>query len=312
MLATAVPVTMLTAWYITSKRTQSTATSPESFQKEWVPAGYHPYELVARRNDARMTTVLTFGLPDSMPTVGLPLPSCVKVKHAVPNDAPNEEFPNSDIVLDKSYSPISLPDQNGYFELLVKGYPPRQGGGLGSYLAFDLDIGKSAMMKMKAPRMIHGDIYRPNRWAKLGFVAGGTGLAPFMQMIRTILADPDDNTEMTLVFSNRHEEDILMRDEIDDLAAKGQIKVHYVLSQPSSEWTGGKGRISRNDIDFLPQPASDVLIMVCGRDGFVDTVSGMTVRGPPKPGQKKGPKVQGPVKGLLKERGYSESMVYKF
>jgi ferredoxin-NADP reductase len=37
----------------------------------------------------------------------------------------------------------------------------------------------------------------------MGFVAGGTGVAPLVQMIRTILADPAEKTLLSLVFANR-------------------------------------------------------------------------------------------------------------
>ena len=52
--------------------------------------------------------------------------------------------------------------------------------------------------------------------------------------------------------------------------------------------------------------------MVCGRDEFLATVSGNTVRGAPPPGKKKGPKLQGELQGLLRERGFSTRHVYKF
>jgi len=54
------------------------------------------------------------------------------------------------------------------------------------------------------------------------------------------------------------------------------------------------------------------MVMVCGRDEFLETVSGDTQRGLPAPGKKKGPRVQGPLSGVLAAAGYSDGMVYKF
>jgi hypothetical protein len=51
---------------------------------------------------------------------------------------------------------------------------------------------------------------------------------------------------------------------------------------------------------------------VCGRDEFLETVSGDTIRGAPPPGKKKGPKLQGPLTGVLANAGYEPTMVYKF
>lgn len=58
-------------------------------------------------------------------------------------------------------------------------------------------------MHKKRPRLIHGAPYTPNRWAELGFVAGGTGIAPLLQMIRTILSDPNDLTRDDFVVGLR-------------------------------------------------------------------------------------------------------------
>ena len=61
---------------------------------------------------------------------------------------------------------------------------------------------------------------------------------------------------------------------------------------------------------YLPPAADDTLIMVCGTDGFLDTVCGGKERIDMGQGRKK-KKVQGPVNGLLRSLGYQEHMVYK-
>ena len=146
-----------------------------------------------------------------------------------------------------------------------------------------------------------------------------------LQMIRSILADPTDKTKMSLVYANRYLADIMMKDELDATAEAhaDRFTVHYVLSKPPASdeaagskerWAGGTGWVSAEDITRLPKPSDDVMVLVCGRDEFLTTVSGMTVRGPPPPGskKKKGPKEQGPLSGLLAAAGYTASMVYKF
>lgn len=125
------------------------------------PAGYHPYTLTDTWEVSPDSRVLRFALPGGVDaTMGAPLPSCLKVHQEVP-DPSNGGAP---VALDKSYSPVSLPEQKGFFELLVKGYPPRPVdhhgghggmGGLGAFLV-DLRPGEAANMKVKAPRMFHG------------------------------------------------------------------------------------------------------------------------------------------------------------
>ena len=127
--------------------------------------------------------------------------------------------PVSGIELKKSYSPISLPDEEGSFELLVKAYPPREGGGVGAHLC-GLEPGDVAQVEVKPPRLIHGSTDVARRWAKLGMVCGGTGVTPFLQIIRHLLATEGDETEIWLLSVNRNPEDILMRAGLEAMAAK--------------------------------------------------------------------------------------------
>jgi cytochrome-b5 reductase len=301
---------------IASAAAAARAGSPEPSCNATMPReGFHPYPLLSSVAISDDTKLLRFALPDDMRTLGLPLPSCLKIKL---------ELQGGEHVLDKSYSPISLPDQPEYVELLVKGYPPRTAGhpwkhgppgGLGAFL-INLEVGQTADLKLKSPRIIHDGQYFTNRWAKLGLVAGGTGVAPLMQMIRTILADPAELTKISLVFANRHIEDILLQDELDGIAADqpDRFRVRYVLSSPPTDgsWAGGTGWVSADDVAYLPEPSNSTMVMVCGTDEFMETVSGDTQRAPPPPGKNKGPKIQGPLIGVLRDAGYAPEMVYKF
>ncbi len=38
------------------------------------------------------------------------------------------------------------------------------------------------------------------------------------QVIKAILRDPEDTTQISLLYSNRHDEDILLREELEALA----------------------------------------------------------------------------------------------
>jgi len=39
-------------------------------------------------------------------------------------------------------------------------------------------------------------------------IAGGTGITPMLQVLNQILNNPDDHTEVTLLFANLSEDDI--------------------------------------------------------------------------------------------------------
>jgi cytochrome-b5 reductase len=249
--------------------------------------------------------LLRFALPDGRKTLADPdvAPSGVLAHAKIGDDE-----------LEKSYSPVSLPSAEGFFELLVKEYPPRPGGGLGAHLC-GLNNGDSIRMSVKIPRQIHGSEHISGRWKKLGLVGGGTGMAPMIQMMRFLLARPDDQTEISVLSINRYEEDILMRAEIDQLAKAHPARLHvtYCLTQPSESWGGERGR-GTVDLAYKVLPTANgeasgqTMIMVCGTDGFVEHWAGPVLR-ETDPSTGKMRKVQGPLGGILRDAGYAESQV---
>jgi cytochrome-b5 reductase len=86
------------------------------------------------------------------------------------------------------------------------------------------------------------------------------------QVIKYILADPSDTTEISLIFANVTADDILLKAELDELAAKHpQFKVYYVLNNPPEGWTGGVGFVSKDMIkEKLPAPGADMKLLLCG------------------------------------------------
>ena len=125
------------------------------------PAGFHEYTLVAKRDAGRDSKLLTFALPDTMPTLGASVISGVKVKQEVAGEE-----------LDKSYSPTSPAERTETFDLLVKAYTPRKGGGLGAWLCA-LEPGQNASMKVKgAKKIVNGAPLARNRFRRIGMLAG--------------------------------------------------------------------------------------------------------------------------------------------
>lgn len=58
-------------------------------------------------------------------------------------------------------------------------------------------------------------------------IAGGTGITPMYQVAQTVLRDSSDRTTFSLLFANVAPEDILIKEELDKLAAAypGRFKV---------------------------------------------------------------------------------------
>ncbi|CAA6664921.1 unnamed protein product [Spirodela intermedia] len=106
------------------------------------------------------------------------------------------------------------------------------------------------------------------RAKKLAMVAGGTGITPIYQVMQAVLRDPEDQTEMHLVYANRSEDDILLREELDGWAKKRseQVKVWYVVSEAKDPgWTYSVGFVTEEILrQRVPAAAEDVLALACG------------------------------------------------
>ena len=145
------------------------------------------YTLVGKRPTGLNSSILTFAIPEGMSLSGPEVPSSVYA---------------SAVGLKKSYSPVSRSDDQGTFDLLVKPYPPREGGGLARHLC-ELAVGETASMQVKAARVMHGSTDVTRRWRHLAMVAGGTGIAPFIQILRHVLPDGDADEQVPAKASRR-------------------------------------------------------------------------------------------------------------
>lgn len=195
----------------------------------------------------------------------------------------------------RPYTPVSKCDRRGSFQLVVKSYPQ----GVVSKHIGQLNVGdivevKGPLFKLK---------YTPNLRKNIGMIAGGTGIAPMIQVIKEILGNPMDKSNITVLFGNHEEGDILLRSELDSLAAKheSQLTLHYVVNKPSATWTGLKGLINEDMVRrLMPKPSPDTLVYVCGPPAMMEAVSG------PKGANF----TQGPVLGMLQRTGYSGEIDY--
>lgn len=131
-----------------------------------------------------------------------------------------------------------------------------------------LKVGQT--LKVKGPK--GAMVYKPNMVRHFGMIAGGTGITPMLQIIRAVIRGRalGDKTEVDLIFANVNKEDILLKEDLDELAAKDSgFRVHYVLNNPPEGWTGGVGFVTPDMISVssvLPQHSFEMLFAtVLGR-----------------------------------------------
>lgn len=108
----------------------------------------------------------------------------------------------------RSYTPTTI-DERGYFELIVKvrrleradqTYPE---GTVSQHLAH-LRIGDT--ISARGPKGTF--TYSRNLAPHLLMLAGGSGITPMYQIIKSSIVDPEDKTVLRLIYANIKEEDI--------------------------------------------------------------------------------------------------------
>lgn len=100
-------------------------------------------------------------------------------------------------------------------------------------------------MKVKGPK--GAMVYAPGLVRRFGMIAGGTGITPMLQIIRAIVRGraAGDTTEVDLIFANVDPKDILLKEDLDALAAQDKgIRIYYVLNNPPEKWNGGVGFVT--------------------------------------------------------------------
>jgi predicted ferric reductase len=110
----------------------------------------------------------------------------------------------------------------------------------------------------------------------LVFLAGGIGITPLMSMIRH-MRDIRDDRSVLLLYANRREEQIVFRNELDEIQAGGypNLRVEHVLSRPSSSWTGETGHLDRSKLEkHCTGGTAGRAFYVCGPPGMVRALLG--------------------------------------
>jgi len=102
-------------------------------------------------------------------------------------------------------------------------------------------------------------------------IAGGIGITPSISLLRTA-ADLGDRRPYLLVYANRTEADIVLAEELAGLAVRLDLTVVHVLSAPSEDWTGERGRICKELLErHLPADLRGYEFFVCASPAAVAT-----------------------------------------
>ncbi|KAI9202202.1 putative NADH-dependent fumarate reductase [Polychytrium aggregatum] len=219
------------------------------------PNTYIPLRLRSSQQLGGHIRLFRFDLPSYNATSGMDVGQYVSVRAHI-NDQP----------VIRMYSPCNRPDERGALDLLIKVDPK---GGVMSTFMNSLRPG-SLEMEFQGP---HGGIKgldienRSSPIKKIGLIAGGTGIAPMLQIIRSIFHHQRDDIEINLIYGAATPEELVFRERLDAAAKKHpNFKISYTVdSDPDAKWSGRVGFV---DAALIQQgmfaPSDDIKIIICG------------------------------------------------
>eukprot|EP00455_Lapot_gusevi_P043951 TRINITY_DN542_c0_g1_i1.p1 TRINITY_DN542_c0_g1~~TRINITY_DN542_c0_g1_i1.p1 ORF type:complete len:281 (+),score=88.87 TRINITY_DN542_c0_g1_i1:58-900(+) len=247
---------------------------------------YQKYKLILKESISHNTFLFRFALQSPTTRLGLPVGQHIYCRTEIDG-----------LQISRQYTPVSSDDDLGHFDLVVKIYPA---GKLSQHLN-KLKVGDYLDCRGPAGTLTYkgngqfevrkGGQTHVQPIKNVGLIGGGTGITPLYQVVKAVCKNPTDTTNVSLIFGNITEEDILLRDKLDALAeTHSNFKVYYTLDKPSDNWRGGRGFVTADMImDNIPPPADDTMILLCGPPPMITH-----------------------LEKVLKQLNYTDKMIHRF
>lgn len=132
----------------------------------------------------------------------------------------------------------------------------------GSAALFALDVGDSVPLELP-----YGDMWLRPDSDRIVLVAGGTGIAPILALLRQLVAERPSE-DVTVVFGANTHPELVLWEELEDLVgALPAGRLLGVLAQPPPDWSGEAGLVP----DVLPgQLSGGERVYLAGPPAMVD------------------------------------------
>lgn len=152
----------------------------------------------------------------------------------------------------RPYAISSSPTELGHYDLTVRRVP---GGRISNLLIDTVTVGQELMTTGPMGTFHHNPLFHGT---EVAFLAGGSGVAPAMSMIREIASGRGD-VRFHLIYGSRDGDDVIFAGELDRLAAQHPaITVDHVIG----------GLISAETISALAGKLRGRMVYVCGPQVF--------------------------------------------
>ena len=165
----------------------------------------------------------------------------------------------------RPYSISSPPTQAAYWEITVR----RVAEGLVSNHLLDLEPGAPLESSGPAGTFVFNPVIHP---PTMVCIAGGSGITPFMSMIREAV-DTDSPRRMVLIYGSRRLDDVIFHAALEELARRSvQLEYLPVMEHAPASYGGRRGLIDVNLIRAAAGGLDDKVFFVCGPQGLYDHI----------------------------------------
>lgn len=166
----------------------------------------------------------------------------------------------------RPYSISSSPHQTAYYDITVRRI---KNGFVSDYLLDQIKAGDFLQSSGPAGNFYHNPLFHGN---ELLFLAGGSGITPFMSMIRQTM-DLGIDKVIHLFYGSQTAEELIFHDELKKIAAR-HANFHYypVVEKTTAGYMGVEGLISADLVKGILSETKLDTIYICGPQAMYDNI----------------------------------------
>lgn len=162
----------------------------------------------------------------------------------------------------RPYSIASAPNQIGYYDVAVRRV---MDGFVSNYLLDEVQVGDRLESSGPAGNFAHNPLFHGD---KLVFLAGGSGITPFMSMIREV-TDRGLARRIHLIYGCQALDDVIFGEELAQRARRHpNFTYDLVISNPPTRYQGRQGFITAELIRELVDDIPERMFSVCGPEAM--------------------------------------------
>ena len=164
----------------------------------------------------------------------------------------------------RPYSISSPPNQAGFYDITIRRV---ENGLVSNYLLDEIKPGDTLVGSGPAGSFYFNPLIHKKTMV---CIAGGSGITPFMSIIREIVECGLDRT-IYLFYGNRKAADVIFDGELRRISKKFQ-NIHYipVIEEPAEGFAGACGFITRDVLRNALEDIEDKSFFICGPQGLYD------------------------------------------